>query len=248
MCAKMAELSAHTRLDGAAGSWRTAFRPAALVGAVASFGAAVVAMGGVSLSGAVSALMAYLLGVALFSQLAARHYPVARFGWANCVTLWRAGLIAGLVAPLATGAPGGWGVAIVAVIALSMDGVDGFLARRQGLQTRFGARFDMEVDALFAAVLAAHAALAGLPILAMLVLGGARYLFALAGWVAPWLAAPLPDRLWRKAVCVVQLGVLIAVQLPFWPESAAGVLVSLAAIGLVLSFAVDIRWLYARRS
>ena len=47
----------------------------------------------------------------------------------------------------------------LSIIALSLDGVDGALARRQMLESRFGAAFDMEVDSAFALVLSILAAL-----------------------------------------------------------------------------------------
>ena len=36
----------------------------------------------------------------------------------------------------------------------ALDGVDGWLARRSGIASAFGARFDMEIDALLILVLA----------------------------------------------------------------------------------------------
>ena len=36
----------------------------------------------------------------------------------------------------------------------ALDGVDGWLARRRGMSSAFGARFDMEIDALLVQVLA----------------------------------------------------------------------------------------------
>ena len=48
-----------------------------------------------------------------------------------------------------------WGVTVAAIAALALDGVDGPLARASGLASAFGARYDMEIDALLALVLAA---------------------------------------------------------------------------------------------
>jgi hypothetical protein len=71
------------------------------------------------------------------------------FGIANQVTLLRAGLVcliggALLAGPLLLG----WSLAALVATALSLDAVDGWLARHFGMASRFGARFDLEVDAL----------------------------------------------------------------------------------------------------
>ena len=41
-------------------------------------------------------------------------------------------------------------IAVLLTLLISLDGLDGFLARRFKQETRFGANFDMETDALFA--------------------------------------------------------------------------------------------------
>jgi len=128
-----------------------------------------------------------------------------------------------------------------------LDGADGWLARRSGVSSTFGARFDMETDALLIMVLALIAwrwDRAGLWVLAC---GLTRYVFVAAGWVWRWLEAPLPASLRRKTVCVVQivtLAVIVSPVIPHWLS------VSAAAVTLVLlawSFLVDVAWL-ARRT
>src|SRR5262245_5092984 len=85
------------------------------------------------------------------------HHPFARFGPANAVTAFRA-LLAALVAALG-GEPSQATLAGAAVtiasIAVVLDGVDGWLARRTQMASAFGARFDMEVDALLILALSA---------------------------------------------------------------------------------------------
>ncbi|BAU31876.1 CDP-alcohol phosphatidyltransferase family protein [Microcella alkaliphila] len=75
------------------------------------------------------------------------------------VTSIRWGLVSIIVGLLVAGAPSATAIIGLAIIALSLDGVDGKLARRQRLESRFGAACDMEVDSVFALVLAALAAL-----------------------------------------------------------------------------------------
>lgn len=185
------------------------------------------------------------LGVGLVAVLMRRGYPHDRLGLCNLVTLGRLALTAALLAPLAGGAAP-WVVPVIAVVALSLDGVDGWLARREGLSSDFGARFDMEVDSALALILALNALAAGTVGWIVLLLGLPRYIFAAAGLVVPWLDGPLPERFSRKAVCVAQIATLIVVQLPPVRPEMANPVVAAVALALVWSFGKDILWL--RRS
>lgn len=175
-------------------------------------------------------------------------YPHAAIGLCNLVTLARLALTVALVAPILGG--GGapvWGVFWVAGLALGLDGLDGWLARRQDLASAFGARFDMEVDSGLSLILALNAFVAGSAGPSVLLLGLPRYGFAVAGLVLPWLARPLPDRLGRKVACVLQIGALIALQAQVLPPPLAGLAVGVAAVALAVSFGRDVLWLYRRR-
>ena len=181
---------------------------------------------------------AYGAGTALAMALIRRGYPHADLGLCNVVTLARLALAAGLLAPLV--APGGaWSVFGLALVALSLDGVDGWLARREGRVSDFGARFDMEVDAGLALILALNAWSAGPLGAAVLLLGVVRYAFVGAARALPWMAAPLPERFGRKVVCVVQIAALIALQ--------ATALALGAGAALVWSFGRDVLWLWRAR-
>ncbi|WP_235829826.1 CDP-alcohol phosphatidyltransferase family protein [Frigidibacter oleivorans] len=177
-------------------------------------------------------------------------YPHGRLGLCNAVTLTRAALAASLLAPALAGTPRPGLCLALTLVALALDGVDGWLARQAGLASRFGARFDMETDSLLALVLALLAMqTAGLGPW-VLVLGLPRYVFWAAMWVWPWLDGPLPPRRSRRWICVVQIGALAALQLPgLWPAAAAlAVPLAAGALALVLwSFAVDIRRLAKAR-
>ncbi|PQO22017.1 CDP-alcohol phosphatidyltransferase [Rhodobacteraceae bacterium WD3A24] len=176
----------------------------------------------------------------------ARTYPHGRLGLGNLVTLVRAALVAVLAGLLiGPGAPAGpsWAALALAGMALALDGADGWAARRAGLVSRFGARFDMEVDVALALVLALLAWQSGKAGVWVLGLGLMRHTFLLAGLLWPALRAPLPDSRLRKGVCVVQIGVLTALLAPpLTPPlsqwTAAG---ALALLGL--SFARDVAWL-----
>lgn len=201
-----------------------------------------------------AAALAPVLGFALASGITAASFlqgwTAARVGPANAVTLGRLALVSLFLAPLIdpalTEGTTGWALFVLALVALALDGVDGILARRSGLAGPWGARFDMEVDALFGLILALLAWRSEAAGAWVLLLGAMRYLFVLAAWVWPWLNAAMPDNMRRKTICVVQIGTLAAlvapIAVPPWSELAA-----LGALGLLMwSFAVDIRWLMRR--
>src|SRR5207237_10514210 len=95
----------------------------------------------------------------------------------------------------------------LAAVALGLDAVDGWVARRTRTGT-LGARFDGEVDAFLILVLSIYVArAAGAWVLAI---GAARYVFLAAGWPLSWMRAPLPPRHWRKVVCAME-GVVLTV-------------------------------------
>ena len=120
--------------------------------------------------------------------------------------------------------------------------------RTNGTASEFGARFDMEVDALFGAVLALLLLSNGVVGLEVLLLGFMRYGFVAAGFVWPWLNGSLPESYRRKAVCVLQIAVLISLMLPLGSEIFMRGLAVMGAATLAWSFAVDTIWLARRRS
>ena len=141
----------------------------------------------------------------------------------------------------------GWLVVLVATLTALLDAVDGPLARRAGLASAFGARFDMETDAWFTLVLCALVLQAGQAGPWVLASGLMRYAFVAAAGAWPWLAAPLPPSRRRQAVCVVQITTLIVCLGPIVPPALA---TALAGIGLALlggSFAIDVLTLAASR-
>jgi len=167
---------------------------------------------------------------------------------ADRVTLARSLLVALLAGLLPWSALLGaytWWLAGAAATALALDAADGAVARRTGTATDFGARFDMELDAALLLVLCAWLAALERTGIWVLAIGGLRYAFLGAGIAFPALAAPLPPRWRRKAVCALQGAVLGACLVPpFAPlaEPAAGV--ALALLGY--SFGADIVWLLRR--
>jgi phosphatidylglycerophosphate synthase len=164
---------------------------------------------------------------------------------ADWVTLTRALLIAGvagLVAdsfsrPLAVTA-----LITLSSIALALDAVDGQVARRTGTATPLGARLDGEVDAFLILLLSiAVSRDYGSWVLAI---GAARYALLLAGWLMPWLAAPLPPRYWGKVVAAVQGIVLTVAASGVVDRLVAMIAVAVALLLLAESFGRNVIWLY----
>ena len=210
---------------------------------VASLARARLSLDGLYVWKAVALFVAMLL--LAVGYLAANH-PFARFGPANQTTISRA-LLAALVAGFVGEHNSSSAAATAAALTLAitgLDGLDGWLARRSRLSSDFGARFDMEVDALLVMVLSILAWQFGKAGPWVLLSGLLRYGFLVAGWVLPWLARPLPPSRRRQLVCVVQIAGLNLAIVPaiHLPASAPVAAVALAA--LVYSFTVDVVWLW----
>jgi phosphatidylglycerophosphate synthase len=201
---------------------------------------------------------AYLLkAVAVFAVGAAvvllglpRHHPFASFGAANQVTLGRGmlvALLAGLIGERSdTGAPV-LAVALATTVAV-LDGVDGWLARRTRMTSDFGARFDMETDAVLIFVLALLAWLFGRAGIWVLVGGLLRYVFVAAGRVLPWLRQSLPPSGRRRAIAVVQMVALIVTLTPVVPVALAAPAAAIGLAAVSLSFVLDVVWLLQNAS
>ncbi|HZT52229.1 MAG TPA: CDP-alcohol phosphatidyltransferase family protein [Stellaceae bacterium] len=232
------------------------FARAVAVPPLAAAAAGQLAVPGISLAAAVQPLgwRGQVLALALYGAIGAlalrglgAHAPHRRFGMANAVTAARAAAAALLLgawgeAALSQSPPGDamrWVLTAVAAAALASDGLDGWLARRYRLSSDFGARFDMETDALLVLALALLVFTAGQAGIFVLLSGAMRYLFVAAGRAVPALAAPLPPSRRRKAVCVVQTAVLVVALAPAVPPSMAAAL-CLGGLGLLIySFGVD---------
>lgn len=219
--------------------------PIALAGLGAGGATAIWVADGLAIIGWWAALAYLAVSTALLLR-ALRRRHAARFGWANVVTATRSamvGVITGLVvASFVEPVP----VALLiglAVPALVLDAVDGWVARRTDSITELGARFDMEVDAFLLLVLSTFvAAILGPWVLAI---GLMRYGFVVAGWMLPRLRAELPPRYRRKVVTAVQ-GIALTLAASGLVPAVAGVLVAVALALLVESFGRDLVWLAFR--
>jgi phosphatidylglycerophosphate synthase len=192
-----------------------------------------------------AALCFAVVGAIAGSRINTRNHPFARFGPANQVTTARAvfvALIAGAIGevddPAIAAAAAAGAIAVTA-----MDGVDGWVARRAGISSTFGARFDMEVDALLILVLSILAWTFGKAGAWVILSGLLRYAFVAAGWVWTWMERPLQPSRRRQTICVVQIIALIAVIEPFVTPPVSAFIAAIALVVLAGSFVVDTRWL-----
>jgi len=240
-------------MDGVVGDQRGRLLKSALAGAAITL--AVVGLCAIAASEALALESTYApKAVAGFAAVAAlivatlpEHHPFARFGWANHVTLARAGLVALLAALVGAGdAPRIMAfAAALGGAAVALDFVDGRLARATGLASAFGARFDMETDAALVMVLALLAWQSGHVGPWVLASGLLRYAFVTAGRFWPCLRRALAPSFRRKAAAAVQMIALVVVLVPGVPPPA-GTLVAAGALAfLCYSFLVDTLWLHA---
>ena len=164
---------------------------------------------------------------------------------ADWVTLTRTLLIAGvagLVADSFSRPVSVTALVTLSTVALVLDAVDGQVARRTGTATPLGARIDGEADAFLILLLSIYVSQDyGSWVL---LIGAARYALLLAGWLIPWLAAPLPPRYWGKVVAAVQ-GIVLTVAASGLLDRLAGMIAVAAALLLLAeSFGRDVIWLY----
>jgi phosphatidylglycerophosphate synthase len=192
---------------------------------------------------------AFLLVLVAVLIILPTHHPHAHFGAANLVTLLRAALVALLLGFVGadTQPSLAWSAVGIATVAAILDAVDGPLARRQGLSSAFGARFDMETDAalvMILSILVWQFDKAGPWVLAS---GLMRYVFVMAGWLMPWLRGTLPLSMRRQAICVAQVIILIVSLAPIVPLNVSAALAAIGLVALAGSFAIDVGWLARNR-
>jgi phosphatidylglycerophosphate synthase len=192
-------------------------------------------------------VFAVIMAIAIARRRA--HHPFVRFGAANQTTTVRALLVA-LVAGF-IGEPHTARAATVAAatsgVAMLLDGLDGWLARRAQMTSGFGARFDMEIDALLIQVLAVLAWQWGKAGPWVLMSGMLRYVFVAAGWLWPWMRRPLKPTLRARAICVVQVATLVLAIVPAITPPASPLVAAVGLVALCYSFFVDTLWLWRHR-
>ena len=186
------------------------------------------------------------LPIASLVVLGMPWHPYARFGLANVVTTIRAALTmltGALIAEFLFAEHSvalSWLATAIAGVALTLDGADGFVARRGRMASRLGAIFDMEIDALLILFLAMLVAASGKVGVWVVLIGLMRYAFAAAQLGVSRIQGTLAPSMRRKLVCAAQ-GVLLCLMIsPFVSAPAAHAMGLIALITLTWSFAVDV--------
>lgn len=197
-------------------------------------------------NGALAAsLVALIVPFAACEPVRRRTQPTI-MGMANRITLVRGCMVAWVTAFVATaGTPDqAMAVAIVASVALAMDGLDGLAARKTQTESEFGGQFDMEFDSVLMLVLSWLAFAWDQAGAWVLFCGLARYVWLAVSANVAWFNRPLLPAFRRKTACVIGvMGLIGAVApLPFswaWAAAATGT--------LALSFGIDVVWLVRHR-
>jgi phosphatidylglycerophosphate synthase len=177
---------------------------------------------------------------------ARRHHPYPRFGAANHVTLVRAVLlvlVAGLIGESASREVA-WAAVVGASVIAALDGVDGWLARRTGMSSPFGQRFDMETDAFLILVLSVLVWQHGKAGAWVLAAGLMRYAFVAASWALEWMRRPLRPTFRGKTVAAVNMVGLTTALGPIIPVWFSTFAAAVTVAALTWSFAIDVRRLW----
>ena len=170
-------------------------------------------------------------------------------GPANMVTLFRALWVAAVASFMGTEVPEtiAWWASILAAVSLTLDGVDGYIARRTDSETEYGAQLDMELDSIMMLVLSILALMWDRAGPWVLFCGLARYAWIIAYLSIAWFRRPLFESFRRKTACVIG-GVGLLMSLVPWSLPAINTAFAfIATAALALSFAVDLRWLISQR-
>ena len=227
---------------------RTSVLLAGAIGLSVVTGVAVVARAWLQLGAVYPRRAAFLFAVmmAIAIGFVGEHHPFPRFGPANHVTMIR-GILVVLIASL-IGEPEIPSLAAAAVVAavvlMVLDGVDGTLARQSRMASDFGARFDVETDALLLMVLSVLVWQHGKAGAWVLLGGTMRYAFVAVGWLLPWMAQPLPSTHRGKTIAVCHMVGLTVALAPFVPLPLSALAAASTLAALSWSFAVDVRRLW----
>lgn len=179
---------------------------------------------------------------------------VRRFGPANAVTLVRAVGTAWMLALMLQTRRSESSpvimitIAVIAGICVLLDGVDGRVARRFGVESTFGAQFDNETDAATTAVLSFALWITEVAGWWVMIIGAMRYLFLIAGLIVPALRGRLPVSLLRKVIGISQpIGMAVAMfGAALVPSVWWQLLPAIALVALCWSFGRDAVLLLAR--
>lgn len=168
-----------------------------------------------------------------------RWTPNGSFGWANALTWSRIVATAVLlVLPMSA-----WPLAALALLIFSLDGVDGWIARKLGSSSAFGASLDKECDAFFVMAVCALLWLQGLAGLWVLVAGLWRYCYGLLLAISPGKQQAPRSNLGRYSYSTACVSLILALV----PHSGAALyLAGFANVVISLSFLRSLYYSFLR--
>ena len=169
--------------------------------------------------------------------------PSGRFGLGNAVTTLRFALASAIGLVPDTVPTWALGLTVLAIFAL--DGIDGWLAKRAGDASEFGAHFDMETDSYLVLLVGLELYTRGRFGAWVLGPGLLHYLYVVCLWVIPARNGEIPRfDLGRHAFTGLMLGLVAGMILPgLWGAAATAI-----GGGMVgVSFGWSFYWSYAGR-
>lgn len=194
---------------------------------------------------ATAVFAALLVAVVLVTGDEPQHLRLAPANYVTAIRAILVALVAGVVGHPVTSEVL-WSVVGLTALIGGLDGLDGWLARRTRLASAFGARFDMETDALLILVLSILVWQHEKAGAWVLLCGLMRYGFVAAGCLLPWLARPLRSTWRAKVVAVGQLIGLSVALTPIVPAPPSAIVATSALAALAWSFSVDVMWLWSQ--
>ena len=138
-------------------------------------------------------LLGFVAGFCTFvlvAQSKGRWTPKGRFGVPNLITTARLLMTVALL--FAYGRQPGWHLAVAAGSILLMDVADGWIARKTGQSSEFGASYDVEADALLVMSVTLLLFVRGIAGGWVLIAGLLRYVYVLAPAIVPTPLGPAP--------------------------------------------------------
>ena len=136
---------------------------------------------------------------------------------------------------------------ILFFISLTLDGLDGYLARFLNQTSKFGARFDLETDTLLLLVLSFSLYINMNANLSVFLIPLYRYVFFILQIKFKWLEFSLPKSIRRSFICFFVTFLLIICHLPYLTAYLIGTLINFSILLITFSFLEDIIWLYRNK-
>lgn len=210
---------------------------------------AVLMLGACALSLALAATWPFVAAAALsFAALIwvsrGAHTPRRTFGWGNALTVLRFALSSAV--GLAPASVPTWCLGLTTLVIFGLDGLDGWVAKRRGENSEFGAYFDMETDAYFVLLAGLTLYLRGRYGAWIILAGLLRYTYVLSLAFFPARRGDMPRyRFGRHAFTALMLGLISGMILG---EPLATVATALGCGLVTASFAWSFYWSYSRPS